>query len=91
MGFLVCRNDKYSDWDEEDGPFERRGEEGICWEILNTKLIMHVYVRLPDKTSLCIEYLNKRGGYFELNETFNSEGECLRRFTEIGKKLEEEN
>ena len=87
MSFITFMNDK---WFGEDAP-EIPEEEKICWEILNTNRIMHIYRVMPASScAICIEYENKNGGWFEIHETFRTEGQTLRRFMELETLLKED-
>lgn len=81
MAFLKVLNQK---GDDEVGCMR-------CREIINTKTILHVYVLLPDEDKLCIEYMTQHGKVDIIEDHFENTGECLRRFYEISKILEEEN
>ena len=89
MSFLTVRNDKFFGDDDFDD-FTISDEERFCNEILNTSRIMHIYMVLPENKAICIEYLSKRGDWFEIHEVFPNENECIRRFLEIQKLLEED-
>lgn len=88
MGFISFFNDKL--WDDADCYDEIPFDDRYCREILNSNRIMHIYMVMPENTSICIEYLSKRGDWFEIHETFNSQAECLRRFLQLENILKED-
>lgn len=79
MGFLEVLNQK------GDEDYSER-----CREILNTALILHVYICLPDEESLCIEYMAKHGKVDIIEDHFGDKYECTRRFNQIVEILKED-
>lgn len=88
MGFIYFNNDKY--FNDPDFAMDLPIEDRYCREILNTNRIMHIYMVLPDCKAICVEYLSKKGDWFTIFESFNSEGGCNLRFNQLKKILEEE-
>ena len=80
MGFLRVLNQM---GDDEIGSMR-------CREIINTKAILHVYVRLPEEDSLCIEYMTPHGKVDIIEDHFECSGDCISRFYEIERILKED-
>ena len=89
MSFISFENDKFF---HDDEAFEQLPmEERICKEILNSNRIMHIYIVMPENTAICVEYLSKKGDWFEIHETFENEVQCRRRFIQLENILKEGN
>lgn len=61
--------------------------EEICRELIRIDAIQHVYIVLPERTAICIEYKNRRGRNCNIYEDFENPGHCAVRFNEITRLL----